>query len=86
MISRVEMCSNKNYNSSFTAKVPDNRLVISCFNDKEVVVEKDEFIQLLAKHKKFKPSFFESVKDIFLECFPFFDATYRKIMKPVKKV
>lgn len=86
MISKVEMYSNKNYNSSFTAKLPDKKLIISCWNGKDVTVKKDEFSQLLAKHKVYKPSFCESVKDIFLECFPFFDATYRKIMKPVKKV
>lgn len=85
MISKVGMYSNKNYNSSFTAKVPDKKLIISCFDGKEVVVGKDEFTQLLTKHKKYKPSFCESVKGIFLECFPFFDATYRKIMKSVKK-
>lgn len=84
MILKVESYFNKNYDTSFMAKVPDRKLIISCFDGKEILVDKDKFINLTKKSKK--NTFFESVKNIVLELIPSLDSNYRKMMKLGKKV
>lgn len=84
MIPKVQTNFQENYNNSFKAKLPDKKLVITCYDGKEVIVDKLNFDRYLGKNKK--DNFLNSIKDILFEFFPNLDESYRKIMKTGKKV
>ncbi len=79
MITSVQPFCQKVNTVTFQAKVPKNKLIVDCWNDKQVVMDK-----LIIKESK-KVSVFESLKQMFFELFPKLDPEYKKIFERVDK-
>lgn len=79
MISKVQTNFQTSYNTSFQAKVPNKKLVITCFNNsKNFVADKVNFDMIKNSRSKF------SIRDMFFEMFPNLDPEYRALQRSEK--
>ncbi len=79
MLQKVQSNFQTNYNTSFQAKMPDKKLIVSCYNGKDVIIKKSEFDKYIKRNDKPKAKY--SLKDILFEMFPGLDAQYQTMMK-----